>query len=50
MNDKMVQKCVQEIGSLRIELLYRDTVIEELQTKIKELEEQLEQQQQEQQV
>lgn len=48
MNDKMVQKCVQEIGSLRMELLYRDTVIDELQTKIKELEEQLERQQEQQ--
>lgn len=42
MDQKLIQKFVQEIGSLRVELLHRDTVIESLQEKIAELEAQQE--------
>lgn len=36
MNEKLLQKLVQEIGTLRVELMHRDTIIEELREQIQE--------------
>ena len=38
MDQNLIQKFVHEIGTLRVELLHRDNIIEQLRAKIAELE------------
>lgn len=39
MNDKLIQRFIQEIGTLRVELLHRDVIIEQLREEIQQLQE-----------
>ena len=39
MEQRLIQKFVQEIGTLRVELLHRDTIIEQLKEEIEQLKE-----------
>lgn len=43
MNDKLIQRFVQEIGTLRVELLHRDVLIEQMREEIQKLQEEQEQ-------